>query len=856
MSNPRAALFTHTPARTVNPLAPNPVVTYESLGLSPRCRGYYRHFECHRVVACASVERAKELTKQITAADDWRDVVTLLQEDEIVNLRHLTTAMYFITKNSRPRGNILHDKELLRELGCIADRITRSTEPWSSASLVNVLQACSRLVGPRCSYNRTAFDSLLSMALSILVTGAESSLSNVEYLTILSCLAHVPNSPEFPGKTAATRAVEKALIDGDEGPVLLRTKGLEGFHPRDLGALAWALTEAKCSEETAQLVYDHCITKVGAKNLSASALCLACRMISMQGARELAGENLMRAAAGVADPSVLRRLSSLRDSSMMLLAIARMMKSVCEDEVKIEESLSFGVKWTFAVVSYRKAHPSIDRLVNTLCSFIGRDLAQHETAASADKGPSNSVGSTGSIASSDPGVSTSSRESEVSHSVFSGILYSLALLQYPSEAVISSCTRGLARIHRKLTLRTIATCTWSLAVLRYEDSHILRVFARRMVSDRLLLTHLKVNRSGKGGMGGKGGKGGDRVWKGRSDGRDTAQSVSMMLYGFAVLNLLDADSEGESDMVALLDLLMKAVKPSLMHLGPEVLPVLGWSIVIAHSREGSMDTEIFGSAVQAWRQAVSDAFSSIPAQGRPMIHHTEIALALEAPHLPGCGSIANVPFEPLMGMLYSSGRLRRHALREWNAQSHSVALDGISLFQKQVFTAAERVYPGWQMEYWDDRLQYPVDMALPEQRIVIEADGPTHFMINTHKAVGATALKRRLLKKLGWRLVVVPYYEWSIEGSDDAHVTFLRSKLGFLAGETEKNGSGQTQGDPAAKTPEQRMDKTEDEVTAKIWQKNASKLETIRALQGKMTIKEVIRRRSARQRIMNDDCNL
>ena len=39
-------------------------------------------------------------------------------------------------------------------------------------------------------------------------------------------------------------------------------------------------------------------------------------------------------------------------------------------------------------------------------------------------------------------------DGEVSHSVYSGILYSLALLQCPSADVIALCVRGLARVTR------------------------------------------------------------------------------------------------------------------------------------------------------------------------------------------------------------------------------------------------------------------------------------------------------------------------------------------------------------------------------------------------------------------------
>ena len=816
----------------------------------PPPRGPHHHHVHHsrkrRFIAHASIERAKELTKQITAAEDWRDVKDLLSEDDVVvNLRHLTTAMYFLTKKNRAR--LAHDGPLLETLADVAHRIAQSDEPWSSASLANVLQACSHLsiAGPAVetttlatittTKGTNAFDELRSVALGHLAAGLESPLSNIEFLTILSCMVHVPDSSVFPEKAAATAAMEAALAQGDRGPVRLRTKGLEGFHPRDLGPLSWALTEVKCTESTAQGVFDHCMSVVGASNLSASALCLACRMISMQGARDRAEDNLKRIMTSTEHESVLQRLSSLRDSTMLLLAVARLIKCVCEDDVRMEESLSFGVKWTFAVVSYRKSHPSIDRLVNVLCMFVKRALSSASTSSSA-------MSSTRWSSKSAEKPTTS----EVSHSVYSSILYSLALLQYPSSDVITACSRGLTlpAHKKKLTLRTISTCTWSLAVLRYEEPHVMRMFAKRIVAGRLLQSSRNGGRKHR-------------------DEKDLAQSVSMLLYGFAVLNLLDdsadarADARSESstvvqsvhntksDMAALLATLMGVARSCLEHLGPEALPVFGWSIVIAHSRAGSMDNVIFEGTMRAWRQAVADSFADIPVHGRPMIHHTEIALSLEAPKIKGVGETGDLPFESLMELLYASGRLRRQVLCEWNAQSRGVALEGISLFQKQVYGAAERVCPGWQMEFWDDRLQYPVDMALPERRIVVEVDGPTHFMTNANRPLGATALKRRLLKRLGWRLVIVPYFEWSIDASDDEHEACMRAKLEcILSSAPVMVDEESTHPTHPIRTIEAVKESSGTLVpTVDMIKSNASKLDAIRARQGKLSVKEAVRRR-------------
>lgn len=50
----------------------------------------------------------------------------------------------------------------------------------------------------------------------------------------------------------------------------------------------------------------------------------------------------------------------------------------------------------------------------------------------------------------------------------------------------------------------------------------------------------------------------------------------------------------------------------------------------------------------------------------------------------------------------------------------------------------------------------------------VEVNGPTHYLAGGSRVEnGATALKRRILTGLGWRLLSVPFWEWD-RGSDEA----------------------------------------------------------------------------------------
>lgn len=128
--------------------------------------------------------------------------------------------------------------------------------------------------------------------------------------------------------------------------------------------------------------------------------------------------------------------------------------------------------------------------------------------------------------------------------------------------------------------------------------------------------------------------------------------------------------------------------------------------------------------------------------------------------------------------LYESGRLRSRGSAAWHAQIDVDEGQGMSSFQTQVFAAAQRLAPraGWVLEHWNPDIFYPVDVALPGMRLAIEADGPTHFAINTRRPLGATLLKRRLLSQLGWTVVDVPFFEWDMR-NPGSHAAVLKGKL-------------------------------------------------------------------------------
>ena len=81
---------------------------------------------------------------------------------------------------------------------------------------------------------------------------------------------------------------------------------------------------------------------------------------------------------------------------------------------------------------------------------------------------------------------------------------------------------------------------------------------------------------------------------------------------------------------------------------------------------------------------------------------------------------------------------------------------------------------------------YSIDMlALWNRQVATEVDGPSHFLSGhrVHSATGATLLKHRQLRALGWQLGVVPYWEWNeVKGSKAERCKYLLHMLKQAAG--------------------------------------------------------------------------
>ena len=71
--------------------------------------------------------------------------------------------------------------------------------------------------------------------------------------------------------------------------------------------------------------------------------------------------------------------------------------------------------------------------------------------------------------------------------------------------------------------------------------------------------------------------------------------------------------------------------------------------------------------------------------------------------------------------------------------------------------------------YEDVSTGYAVDIAIPELRIAVEIDGPSHFARNAKRRLGPSVMKHRQLDDMGWHVFPLTAEDWeSAESSAEA----------------------------------------------------------------------------------------
>lgn len=106
-------------------------------------------------------------------------------------------------------------------------------------------------------------------------------------------------------------------------------------------------------------------------------------------------------------------------------------------------------------------------------------------------------------------------------------------------------------------------------------------------------------------------------------------------------------------------------------------------------------------------------------------------------------------------------------------------LDG----EEEVLTEAEKKEKDTLLKELRRRLSGPLadeDGNVPtgkDRPIAIEVDGPSHFYANTKRYTAYTKLKHRLLTRMGYKVLHVPYFEWRRLRGAREREQYMRDKL-------------------------------------------------------------------------------
>ena len=127
---------------------------------------------------------------------------------------------------------------------------------------------------------------------------------------------------------------------------------------------------------------------------------------------------------------------------------------------------------------------------------------------------------------------------------------------------------------------------------------------------------------------------------------------------------------------------------------------------------------------------------------------------------------------------------------------HQMALDAfkeaaskatVSTGQREVGESLRRLRMSHELEHSTAGGLFRIDLAIVDQRIAIEFDGPSHFTTNTLEPLGHTRLRDRLLSAMGWRVVSIPFFEWDRRHETEQKDAYVEQKVRLALAQRPSN---------------------------------------------------------------------
>ncbi len=572
------------------------------------------------------------------------------------------------------------------------------------------------------------------------------------------------------------------------------------FSPAQLGILAAALARARCAPGLADaLCLEGAARAAALPARSAAALArLGAERASAAPAAALA-DALARAVAAAAGARRGEALAaSPRDALALLSSFARLARRAGADAA----AGAPGARWDAAAERWLGGAAARGAAADALCAAVARRV-QQDARASQRRGAAATA--------------------ELGPRALADAAYAAALLRRPAPALVLAVERRFLALARArpgagMDARSLAALAWSHAALSRDSEEVLEATAAALAA---------------------------ALADPARHGELSPQSCAMALTAYAKL-----DRFGGPHARALLAALAAHAAGALGAFSPHGLAQVGWAMAVAAGAgggDGASAAAYDHAFMRRWRGAVAAAArdgADFPPHALLALHHVDVALRLEAPDI-GAAEAPPAAYVDLLRGLYAAGRTRVAGAARWGAQAGVAPGRAEPSRLHARVVEALRGLPGgaaWRVEHYAADVAYSLDAAVPALRAAVEADGPSHFCGGAGRPTGATALKRRLMRRAGWRLVSVPWREWSALGSAEERRAYMEAKLrvaGIEAAELEAAAAGPAP--PEAAVPPAAAALAPEEV-----QERAQRLDLLRLRSGKLSAGGLVARAAAR----------
>ncbi|PRW33174.1 FK506-binding 1 [Chlorella sorokiniana] len=328
------------------------------------------------------------------------------------------------------------------------------------------------------------------------------------------------------------------------------------------------------------------------------------------------------------------------------------------------------------------------------------------------------------------------------------------LLQAFAQRAIALGKRGW------LDVQGVASLAWAYSTLQYDHPQLFDVLASAAVAMLRESPSRTTHSSGNGGSCSNRASGDAPSSTAAGFSREdfSAQAVSVLVFSFASANRCNSPAQRQ-----MYGLLAERADEVLEQFTPQGLANLAWGLTVAACYPPQL--------MRRWRTLAGGRAVQFGPAELNQLHLVEVALRLEAPEI---GLEAPAEAQSFFDSLYRAGRLRAFAGAGW-AANQAGGPRSVTDFQRQVHEAVCALGVPCVLEH-SQAGEYSIDVAIPSHKIAVEVDGPVHFATNSRHLMGGTALKRRLLQRLGWQAVAVPFYDWW-RLSPAHRGPYMRSKL-------------------------------------------------------------------------------